>query len=97
MDVLIHVDWVMFNQDISIVVSTEDFRDNVEKVAKTCSATYFVLPSVSSIGSGSEEDRAEDIVPFENILSKVKSISSNLEGNTFYWTILKWWCPLECF
>jgi hypothetical protein len=87
-DVLIHVDLVTFNQDISIVVSTEDFRDNVEKVAKTCSASYFVLPSVSSIGSGSEEDRAEDIVLFENILSKVKSISSDLEGNTFYWTIL---------
>lgn len=83
-DVLIHVALGMFNQDISIVVSTEDFRDHVEKVATTCSARYFVLPSVSSIGSGLEEDRSEDIVPFENILSEVKSISSDLEGNTFY-------------
>lgn len=74
----------MFNQDISIVVSTEEFRDQVEKVATTCSATYFVPPSVSSIGSASEEDGAEDIVPFENILSEVKSISTDLEGNTFY-------------
>lgn len=78
----------MFNQDISIVFSTEEYRDQVEKVATTCSARYFVLPSVSSIGSSSHEDRAEDIVPFENILSEVKSISSDLKGNTFYLTIL---------
>lgn len=63
-------------QDISAVLSTKDFQDQLEGVAKKCSADYHVLPAVSSV----EDDPKLENVPFEDILAEVEKTSSALEG-----------------
>lgn len=63
-------------QDISAVVSAEEFRDQLEGVARKCSADYHVLPEVPSVGDTSKLEDA----PFENILAEVDRTSSDLEG-----------------
>jgi malonyl-CoA/methylmalonyl-CoA synthetase len=70
---LVHV----FNDaDISVVLSTEEFQDQLKGVAKKCSADYHVLPAVAS----AEDDSTLENVPFEDILAEVKKTSSALEG-----------------
>jgi len=63
-------------QDISAAVSTEEFQDQLEGVAKKCSADYHVLPAVSSV----EDDPKLEDVSFEDILADVDKTSSTLEG-----------------
>ena len=63
-------------QDISSVVSTEEFRDQLEGVAQKCSADYLVLPEISGVGDTSKLENA----PFENVLAEVDRTSSDLEG-----------------
>lgn len=66
-------------QDISVVLSTEEFQDQLKGVAKKCSADYHVLPAVTS----AEDDPKLENVPFEDILAEVKKTSSALEGMSF--------------
>lgn len=63
-------------QDISAVVSTEEFRGQLEGVAQKCSAHYHVHPEVSSVGDTSPLENA----PVEIMLAEVDRISSDLEG-----------------
>lgn len=63
-------------QDISVVLSTEEFQDQLKGVAKKCSADYHVLPPVAS----AEDNPKLENVPFEDILAEVGKTSSALEG-----------------
>ena len=72
--------FVVMEQDISAVVSTEEFQAQLEGVAKICSAEYHVLPAVSNV----EDDPNLENVPLEDILAEVDKASSTLEGNYVY-------------
>lgn len=71
-------------QDISAVVSTEEFQNRLEGVAKKCSADYRVLPAVSSV----DDDPKLENVPLDDILAEVDKTSSALEGTSLLLCLL---------
>ncbi|XP_073397026.1 malonate--CoA ligase isoform X2 [Physcomitrium patens] len=68
--------YILTDADVSAVASTEEFRDQLEGVAKKCSADYLVLPEVSCVGDTSQQEN----LTFEDMLAEIDKASSELEG-----------------
>lgn len=69
-----HLLWLSYQQDVSLILSTEDYRELMENVAAKSSAQFSIIPPVPSVSSPTSAQSGE-IYAHKNFQGEIRKLN----------------------